>query len=62
MGIGCIGETEVIQAVCYTDTQSENNVGGAGTYDVRMEDDLANGMCSAGYQEINSVLEVIVEI
>lgn len=62
MGIVCIDETEVIQAVCCTSTQPKNNVGGVGTYDVGMEDDLANGVCGAGYQEINSVLEIIVEI
>ena len=62
MGIVCIDETEVIQAICHTNTQPENSIGGIKTYDIGVEDDLANGVCSAGYQEIDPVLEIVVEI
>ena len=46
----------------YNRTQSGNDADGGGTHDVSVEDDLADGMCGAGYQEINPVLEVIIEI
>ena len=62
MGTVCIGGTKVIQAVLYNRTQLWNNADGDGTHDVSVEDDLVNGMCGAGYQEINPVLEVIIEI
>jgi len=62
MGIVCIGGTEVSQAVCYIDAQPVNDVSGDGTHDISMEDDLANGMRGAGYQEIDSVLKIIIEI
>jgi len=62
MGIACIDGTKVIQAILYNRTQSGNNTGGDGTHDVGVKDDLANGMGGAGYQEIDPVLEVIIEI
>ena len=43
-------------------TQPVNNVSSDGTHDVCMEDDLANDMRGTGYQEIDSVLKVIIEI
>ena len=62
MGIVCTGGTEVSQAVHYIDTQPVNDVNGDGTHDICMEDDLANGVRGAGYQEIDSVLRIIIEI
>lgn len=62
MGIVCTGGTEVSQAVRYIDTQPVNDVNGNVTYDICMEDDLANGVRGAGYQEIDSVLRIIIEI
>ena len=62
MGIVCIDGTEANQAIHDSHTQPENNACGYGTYNVCMEDDLANGVRGAGYQEIDSELEIIVEI
>jgi len=62
MGTVCIGGTEVSQAVRCIDTQPAKNVSGYKTHDVCMEDDLANGMRGAGYQEIDSVLRIIIKI
>jgi hypothetical protein len=62
MGIVCIGGREVSQAICCTGTQPVNNVSGDGTYDIGMKDDLANGMRGTRYQEIDSVMKIIVEI
>ena len=62
MGTARTGGTEVNQAVRNSHAQSGNNANGDGTYDVGVKDYLANGMCGTRYQEIDSVLEVIVEI
>ena len=50
------------QAIRRDRTQPGNNVGADGTHDVSVEDDLANRMCGAGYQEIDPVLKIIIEI
>lgn len=62
MGIVYIDGTEVSQAICYTDTQPVNNVSGGETHGIGMEDDLANGMCGARYQEVDSVLKIVIEV
>ena len=62
MGIVCIGGTEVSQAIRWIDIQPVNNVSSNETHDICMEDDLANCMRGAGYQEIDSVLRIIIEI
>ena len=33
-----------------------------GTHDIRMKDDLANSVRSSGYQEIDSVLKIVIEV
>ena len=52
----------VSQAARYGHIQPGEDASGDETYNVGMEDDLADGMCGTGYQEIDPVLEVIVEI
>jgi len=52
----------VSQAICCDRTQPGNNVGVDGTHDISVDNNLANGMCDAGYQEIYPVLKIIIEI
>lgn len=47
---------------CHGHTQPVDHASGDGTYNVCVEDDLANGMSGAGYQEVDTALEIVVEI
>ena len=62
MDIFCIGEIEVCRADFYDRTQPANHVGSDRTYDIGMENDFSNDMGGSGYEEINSVLEIVEEI